>query len=103
MVARFPGLAAAIILTLALGIGANTLVFTLVNSLAFRPVPVPEAGQLARLYPIDAKGRRQNLFSYADYLDHARDNPHFEALTAYVPALVTIGAAGGSAGAPAEE
>ncbi len=75
-------------MTLAIGIAVNTIVFTLLNSLALRPMPVRDAARLVRLYPVAADGHRQNLFSYADYLDY-RDTPVLDGVTAYIPSSVT--------------
>ena len=47
---RAPGFAAVTILTLALGIGANTAVFTIVNALVLRPLPYPGADRLVMLW-----------------------------------------------------
>ena len=47
---RAPGFAAVAILTLALGIGANTAVFTIVNALVLRPLPYPAADRLVMLW-----------------------------------------------------
>ncbi len=47
---RAPGFAAVTILTLALGIGANTAVFTIVNALVLRPLPYPDADRLVMLW-----------------------------------------------------
>ena len=46
---KSPGFAATVILTLAIGIGANTAVFSVVNSILFRPLPYPNAEQLVAL------------------------------------------------------
>jgi len=74
--------------TLAIGIAVNTIMFTLLNSLALRPMPVRHADRLVRLYPVDADGHRQNLFSYPDYLDY-RDASVLDGVTAYIPSSVT--------------
>jgi len=86
---RAPIFTAAAIATLALGIAVNTLVFTVIHSLAFRPMPVRDAERIVRLYPVDATGRRQNLFSYLDYLDISTALHAFEGMAAYIPVAVT--------------
>src|SRR5688572_14566918 len=87
--AERPSFAAAAIATLALGIAVNTIAFSLLNSLALRPMPVPHADRVVRLYPVDAAGRRSNLFSCLDYLDYREASSLFETLAAYVPADLT--------------
>jgi predicted permease len=85
------GYAFAAIATLALGIAVNTIAFTLIDSLLLRPMPVPDAGRVVRAYPVDANGRRGNLFSYPDYEDYWRADSAFETLAAYSPAELTMG------------
>ena len=89
--AKRPSFAIAAIATLALGIAVNTIAFSLLNSLVLRPMPVPQAGRVVRLYPVDATGRRSNLFSYLDYLDYRAASSLFETLAAYLPADLTAG------------
>ena len=89
--ARRRGYAFAAIATLALGIAVNTIAFTLIDGLLLRPMPVPDAGRVVRVYPVDANGRRGNLFSYPDYEDYRRAGGAFEALAAYSPAELTVG------------
>ena len=86
---RAPVFTAAAIATLALGIAVNTLVFTIINSLAFRPMPVRDAERIVRIYPVDATGRRQNLFSYLDYLEISTALHAFEGMAGYIPVAVT--------------
>jgi predicted permease len=86
---RAPTFTAAASLTLAIGIAVNTIVFTLINSLALRPMPVEDAGRVVRIYPVDAAGRRHNLFSYPDYVDVSGADHGLEGIAGYIPVAVT--------------
>ena len=88
--AKQPSFASAAIATLALGIAVNTLVFSLVNSLVLRPMPVRDASRVVRIYPVDEAGHTSNLFSFADFSDY-RAAMSFETLAAYIPADLTAG------------
>ena len=77
---RNPGFAAVAILTLALGIGVNTSVFSLVDIAFLRPLGVPEAKQVVIL----SRGGNP-LFSYDDYSGYRDRNFSFAALTATIP------------------
>src|SRR5215212_6293828 len=82
------------IATLALGIAVNTIAFSLLNSLALRPLPVPDAGRVVRIYPVDEHGRRGNLFAYPDVADlRAQASEVLDTLAAYVPTEITVGRA----------
>lgn len=77
---KSPGFAAVAVLTLALGIGANAVVFSVMNTLILRPINVPEAQSL---YAIE-RGKDQAInHSYLDYIDLRDRNRSFEGLTAY--------------------
>jgi putative ABC transport system permease protein len=75
---RRPGFASVAVLTLALGIGANTAIFSVVNAVLLRPLPWPESDRLAFV----AEGRGSQLFgaSYMDYLDWRDQSASFDEL-----------------------
>lgn len=66
---RTPGFTVAATLTLALGIGANTAIFSLVDALLFRPLPYRDSHQLATLLAIEDRGRSRPSRTPAVELD----------------------------------
>ncbi len=91
--ARARGFAIGVMLTAALGIGANATVFTILDALLLRPLPVARPEQLVRLYTSDASARTGGtLFggsSYPDYRD-LRRVPSLTAVAAYAPLAVAV-------------
>jgi predicted permease len=63
---RSPGFAAIAILTLALGIGINTVVFTLYNAVALKPIAAHAPGELVRVF-LTQNEQRSELFNYAQF------------------------------------
>src|SRR5438270_13982703 len=88
---RRPGFAAVAVLTLALGIGVNTALFTVFDAFALRPLPLKDPGSLVRVSGRDRRGERQNLFSYLDYLDYRDRNQTLSGLIAWNKLAATLG------------
>jgi putative ABC transport system permease protein len=74
-----PGLTFTVLLTLALGIGANTAIFTVDYATLLAPLPYPEAGQLVMVW---SKMQGRNAVSAADFTDWKRQSTAFQDLNA---------------------
>ena len=83
MLAKSPGFTAVAILTLALGIGANTAIFSVVNSFLFKPLPVKDPGRLVVVANHDAKYDDPHELSNLDYKDYQARNNVFSEMTAF--------------------
>jgi predicted permease len=93
---KSPGFALTTILTLALGIGATTGIFSLVNAVLLRPLPFPEPD---RLMSVQHESHRTEVIapqslSYPDFFDSRRQNHSFSALASYRDATSTLTNAG---------
>ncbi len=90
---RSPGFAIVAVLTLAIGIGFNTAIFSLVDALLLRPLPVRAGSELVSVYTSGSDGGQYATSSYLDYLDFKAKNSVFSDVVAYSPmfAAVTIG------------
>src|SRR5215469_6886497 len=87
---RNPALTLSAVLALALGIGANTALFTVINSLVLHPYPLPEAN---RLIAVLARGDWPGLAA-ADYFDIVRQSTGFADAAAWRGRFSTITDAG---------
>ena len=77
---RSPGFAIAVVLTLALAIGANTAIFSAVHGVLIRPLPYPDADRLVRIYTARGDGEIRDQSTIPDYLDWKRRATSFEAM-----------------------
>ncbi len=83
MLLKQPGFTSIAVLTLALGIGANTAIFSVVDKLLVRSLPVKEPQQLAIVSGESVNPKfMNNLFSYPDYVDYRAQNEVFSSLLA---------------------
>jgi predicted permease len=80
---RNPALTSVIVISLALGIGANTTIFTLVNAVFLRPLPVTDPAQLAQVFTVMPKSTAYQSVSLANYRDFRDNVPEFSGLAAY--------------------
>jgi putative ABC transport system permease protein len=76
-----PGFTAIAIITLALGIGANTATFSVINAVLLRPLPYPQADRIMVLNESSGPGQDFSV-ALPDYFDWQRDNTSFEHLAA---------------------
>jgi putative ABC transport system permease protein len=88
---KSPGLTVVAVLTLALGIGANTAIFSVVNSVLLRPLPFGEPGRIVRLSTSTVDAPRSN-HSAADFLDIRREQQSLDALAGYRMLVFTVSA-----------
>jgi predicted permease len=82
MLAKSPGFTAIAILTLALGIGANTALFSVVNGVLLNPLAYPQSGQLVAVFG-KTPGFDHAPINYPNFLDWQRDTQSFSSLAIY--------------------
>lgn len=82
MLAKAPGFTAIAIVTLALGIGANTAIFSVVDGVLLNPLPYKDPSRLVALYS-STKQFGHSSISYPNFLDWVRGNRSFSELAAY--------------------
>ena len=84
-----PGFATVAVLTLAIGIGANTAIFSFVNGVLLKPLPYAEPDRIVRVLEKPPGGGRNGI-STLNYLDWQRDNTVFEYMAAQTGGSVTL-------------
>jgi putative ABC transport system permease protein len=89
MLLKQPGFSLIAVFTLALGIGACTAIFSIVDAVLLRPLPYPAAEQLVSLREVDAKSR-QNTFAEPNFLDVRARNHTLAAAAQYNMQLTTV-------------
>lgn len=87
---RSPGFAAIAILSLGLGIGVNTAMFSLVDAVLLRPLPVAHPETLADVFTSSVDGDRYATNSYPDFLDLKAQNTVFSDMLGYTPMFAPL-------------
>jgi len=82
VLAKNPGFAAIAVLTLALGVGANTALFSVVNGVLLNPLPFPNPDELVAVYAKSPTFQESSI-AYPNFLDWQKDNHSFAALSAF--------------------
>jgi putative ABC transport system permease protein len=81
-----PGMSLIALLTIALGVGANTAIFSAVDAILLRPLPYEEPDRLVTIWEKrEAEGVLDNVVATADYIDWSRMNTVFETTAAFTP------------------
>ena len=88
--ARSPGFSAVAILSLGLGVGVNTAMFSLVDSLLFRPLPVTSPHTLVDVFTASGDGDEYATSSYQDFLDLKAQNTVFSDMIGYSPMIAPL-------------
>src|SRR5262249_23002177 len=93
MLVKTPAFSGIAILTLALGIGANTAIFSVVNGVLLNPLPFHEPNQLVSLFE-EIPNFKNGSISYPNFVDWRRMNHTFSAMAAYRAASFNLTGAG---------
>jgi putative ABC transport system permease protein len=88
--ARTPGFLLLTVLTLALGIGATTALFSVVDGVLLEPLPYPRSARIVQLFQIDKNGKRMSV-SVPNFRDWQRETRSFSAMAvSHPPGTVTV-------------
>ena len=87
---RAPGFTLVALITLALGIGGTTAIFSVVDGILLRPLPYPEPEAIVSLSRVSGTGATDTSFSAADFLDYKREARSFAALVGFREDIVDL-------------
>jgi putative ABC transport system permease protein len=91
MLVKHPSFTVIAVLTLALGIGANITIFSVVNAVLLRPLPYPDADRLVYLWSeAPAQSIRERASAYANVADWREQNKSFADIAVFDPTVVTL-------------
>src|SRR5262245_49204355 len=87
---RSPGFTVVAIASLAIGIGFNTALFSVIDTLLLRPLPVERPDQIVDVYTKGGDGDTYATTSYPDFLDFQAQNRVFTSMLGYSPAIAAV-------------
>ena len=87
---RSPGFAAVAVLSLGLGIGVNTAMFSLVDAILLRPIPAQDPATLVDIFTSSSDGDEYATTSYPDFVDLKAQNTVFSDMIGYTPMLAPL-------------
>jgi putative ABC transport system permease protein len=91
MLLKSPGFAAIAVLTLGLGVGANTAIFSVVDAVLLRPLPFPEPNRLLAVWGNNTeRGETRSSTCFPDFFDFRAQNRVFERMAAFYTNSVTL-------------
>src|SRR5262249_2669895 len=91
MLIKKPGLTVVAVVTLALGIGANTAIFSVLNALILRPLPFKEPDKLVQVWEtVSHLGKNSVQASYPNFADWREQNQVFEQMAIYSDSAFTL-------------
>lgn len=93
---RSPGFALVAVTTLALGIGVNATMFSLVSAVLFRPLPVERPGELVSVYGRSVESSGHDAISYPNYLDYRTNTQTLSGLAAHTNFFANLSIDGSS-------
>jgi macrolide transport system ATP-binding/permease protein len=91
MLLKQPGFSAVVLMTLALGIGVNTALFSFFNAMVLKPLPLKDVDSIVRIKALTEMGGRSRRFSYPDYRDYSRRTRTMEGLALTTEGGATLG------------
>src|SRR5262245_31102776 len=94
---KTPGFTLIALISIALGIAANTTIFTLVNGILFKSMPVPHPEQLVALYTTDPNSKYPGEFVYQDYKYYRDHNEVFSDLFVHYGTSISFKSGGDKA------